>query len=85
MIFHEMNDVIFLIHFAPASNGGWLADVSDMEGVEVYAHSREEALAKCEALARRVLALHPLTREIRYRPLVRGVVRREWQEWYDLD
>ncbi len=77
-------DVVFGIDFEQTADGGWLADVTDMYGVEVYAHSREEALVKCEALARRVIALHPITREIQYRPLIRRAARREWQGDYDL-
>ncbi len=75
----NLSDVVFAIDFEQTADGGWLADVSDMCGVEVYAPSREEALVKCEALARRVVALHPISREIQYRPLVRRVVRRDWQ------
>ncbi|MBI5928627.1 MAG: hypothetical protein HY862_04920 [Chloroflexi bacterium] len=74
-----LGDAVFLIDFDQTKDGHWLADVSDMYGVEVYAKTREEALVKCEALARRVVALHPITREIRYRALNRGGARRDWQ------
>ncbi|MBZ0319969.1 MAG: hypothetical protein K8L91_26395 [Anaerolineae bacterium] len=79
-----LSDVVFAIDFEQTADGGWLADVTDMLGVEVYAHSREEALVKCEALARRVIALHPISREIQYRPLVRRNARRDWQGDYDV-
>ncbi|GIK65549.1 MAG: hypothetical protein BroJett018_33430 [Chloroflexota bacterium] len=79
-----LSDVVFAIDFEQTADGRWLADVTDMYGVEVYAHSREEALVKCEALARRVIALHPLSREIQYRPLIRRTARRDWQGDYDV-
>ena len=37
-------------------DGRWLAEVPDLPGVLVYGASREEAMARVEALALRVLA-----------------------------
>ena len=37
-------------------NGRWIAEVSDLPGVMVYGHSREEAISRVKALALRVLA-----------------------------
>jgi predicted RNase H-like HicB family nuclease len=37
-------------------DGRWIADVSELPGVLVYGHSREQAIASAEALALRVLA-----------------------------
>ncbi len=37
-------------------DGRWIAEVSDLPGVLAYGKSREEAIAKVEALALRVIA-----------------------------
>lgn len=37
-------------------DGRWMAEVHALPGVLAYGHSREEALARAEALALRVLA-----------------------------
>ena len=37
-------------------DGRWIADVPELPGVMTYGQSREEAIAKVEALALRVLA-----------------------------
>ena len=37
-------------------DGRWIAEVPDLSGVMAYGQSREEAIAKVEALALRVLA-----------------------------
>ena len=37
-------------------DGRWLAEVSDLPGVLAYGQSRDEAIARVEALALRVLA-----------------------------
>ena len=37
-------------------NGRWIAEVSDLPGVLAYGKTREEAIAKIEALALRVIA-----------------------------
>ena len=37
-------------------DGRWIADVSDLPGVLAYGKTREEAIAKVEALALRVIA-----------------------------
>jgi predicted RNase H-like HicB family nuclease len=38
------------------ADGRWLADVVDLPGVLAYGENREEALAKAETLALRVIA-----------------------------
>lgn len=38
------------------TDGRWIAEVPDLPGVMTYGTSREEAIAKVEALALRVLA-----------------------------
>lgn len=37
-------------------DGRWIADVSDLPGVLAYGKTREDAIAKVEALALRVIA-----------------------------
>jgi predicted RNase H-like HicB family nuclease len=37
-------------------DGRWIAEIAALPGVTVYGESREDALAKCQALALRVLA-----------------------------
>ena len=37
-------------------DGRWIAEVPDLPGVMVYGQSREEAIAKVETLALRVIA-----------------------------
>jgi predicted RNase H-like HicB family nuclease len=37
-------------------DGRWIAEVPDLPGVMVYSASREEAIARAEALALRVIA-----------------------------
>ena len=37
-------------------NGRWIAEVSDLPGVLAYGKTREDAIAKVEALALRVIA-----------------------------
>jgi predicted RNase H-like HicB family nuclease len=46
----------FAIEFEQESDGRWIADIPELRGVMVYGNSREEAKAKVEALALRVLA-----------------------------
>jgi predicted RNase H-like HicB family nuclease len=38
------------------ADGRWIAEIPDLPGVMTYGRSREEALAKAQALALRVLA-----------------------------
>jgi predicted RNase H-like HicB family nuclease len=37
-------------------DGRWIAEVGDLPGVLAYGHTRDEAVARAEALALRVLA-----------------------------
>ena len=38
------------------NDGRWIAEVSDLEGVMAYGESREQAVARVESLALRVIA-----------------------------
>lgn len=44
------------IELEQEEDGRWIAEVPDLAGVLTYAQSREEALAKVQALALRVIA-----------------------------
>jgi len=50
-------------------DGRWLAEVPELPGVLVYGATANEAMAKAEALALRVLAEHLETGEIRPIPI----------------
>ena len=44
------------IRFLRETDGRWIADVPELPGVTVYGATKEEAAAKAEALALRVVA-----------------------------
>ncbi|MDP2807663.1 MAG: type II toxin-antitoxin system HicB family antitoxin [bacterium] len=46
----------FKIEYEQEADGRWLAELPQIPGVMAYGASREEAMAKAEALALRVLA-----------------------------
>jgi len=46
----------FTIEFDQEEDGRWLAEVIDLPGVLVYGQTREEAAARVQALALRVVA-----------------------------
>ena len=46
----------FTIEFEQEEDGRWLAEVLELPGVMVYGQSRQEAMAKAQALALRVVA-----------------------------
>ncbi len=46
----------FQIEIERELDGRWIAEVPDLAGVMTYAQTREEAIAKVQALALRVLA-----------------------------
>lgn len=46
----------FKVELEQEEDGRWIADIPDLPGVLVYGDSREEARAKVQALALRVLA-----------------------------
>ena len=48
--------VIFSIEYEQEEDGRWLAEVLELPGVLAYGRTTEEALAKAQALALRVLA-----------------------------
>ena len=48
--------VQFAIELEREEDGRWLAEVRDLPGVMTYGKSRDEAMAKVQALALRVLA-----------------------------
>jgi predicted RNase H-like HicB family nuclease len=45
-----------IIELDREEDGRWIADIPALPGVVVYGHSKEDALAKVQALALRVLA-----------------------------
>jgi predicted RNase H-like HicB family nuclease len=46
----------FTVEFEQEEDGRWLAEVADLPGVMVYGRTREEAAARVQALALRVIA-----------------------------
>jgi predicted RNase H-like HicB family nuclease len=46
----------FTAEYEQEEDGRWLAEIPEIPGVMVYGASREEALAKAQALALRVMA-----------------------------
>ncbi|HEV7797836.1 MAG TPA: type II toxin-antitoxin system HicB family antitoxin [Pyrinomonadaceae bacterium] len=46
----------FTVEFEREDDGRWLAEVPELPGVLAYGQSSEEAIAKAQALALRVLA-----------------------------
>lgn len=47
---------VFAVDFDREEDGRWIADVPELPGVMAYGDSKEDALAKVQALALRVLA-----------------------------
>ncbi|HEX4488088.1 MAG TPA: type II toxin-antitoxin system HicB family antitoxin [Terriglobales bacterium] len=47
---------LLTIEFDREDDGRWIAEVLELPGVMVYGNTKEEALAKAQALAFRVLA-----------------------------
>jgi predicted RNase H-like HicB family nuclease len=47
---------MFAVEIEQEDDGRWIAEVPDLPGVMVYGMTRDEAVAKAEALALRVLA-----------------------------
>jgi len=48
----------FTIHFEQEDDGRWLAEVMELPGVLSYGKDRQDAIAKVQALALRVIADH---------------------------
>ena len=46
----------FTVEYEREDDGRWIAEVIELSGVMVYGATREEALAKAQALALRVVA-----------------------------
>jgi predicted RNase H-like HicB family nuclease len=46
----------FVIEFAREENGRWIAEIGDLPGVLAYGATRDEAAARVQALALRVVA-----------------------------
>jgi predicted RNase H-like HicB family nuclease len=46
----------FTVEYEQEEDGRWIADVLELPGVMVYGATQEEALAKAQALALRVVA-----------------------------
>ena len=51
-----MSKALLTIEFDREDDGRWIAEVTELPGVMVYGNSKEEALARVQALAFRVLA-----------------------------
>lgn len=51
-----MADQGFLVEIEREEDGRWIAEIPNLPGVMVYGQTRNEAMAKVEALALRVLA-----------------------------
>ncbi len=51
-----MEKTHFTIDIEQETDGRWIADVEELPGVMVYGTTRDDALAKVEALALRVMA-----------------------------
>jgi len=51
-----MKSTNFTIEFEQETDGRWIAEVQELPGALCYGRSREEAQAKAEALALRVVA-----------------------------
>lgn len=47
---------MFIVEVEREEDGRWIAEIPDLPGVLVYGQTREEAVARVEALALRVLA-----------------------------
>jgi len=48
--------MIFTVEYEREDDGRWLAEVIELPGVLAYGHTSDEAIAKAQALALRVLA-----------------------------
>ncbi len=48
--------MIFLVEMEQETDGRWIAEVQELPGVMAYGPSAEEAMAKVQALALRVVA-----------------------------
>ena len=48
----------FTIEFEREDDGRWLAEVLELPGVTAYGQTSDEAIAKAQALALRVLAIN---------------------------
>ena len=48
--------MIFQIEIERETDGGWIAEVGGLSGVLAYGASRDEAMARVQALALRVIA-----------------------------
>jgi predicted RNase H-like HicB family nuclease len=59
----------FTVAYEQEEDGRWIAEVMELRGVMVYGATREEALAKAQALALRVVAERLDHREMLAEPL----------------
>jgi predicted RNase H-like HicB family nuclease len=48
--------MVFKLELEEEEDGRWIAEVPELPGVMIYGDSREQAIAKVQALALRVLA-----------------------------
>ena len=48
--------VTLIVELERETDGRWIADIPDLPGVQTYGQSRDEAIARVQALALRVIA-----------------------------
>ena len=53
---HIIKNMNFTIEFEQEADGRWIAEVAEIPGAMVYGNTKQEASAKVQALALRVLA-----------------------------
>jgi predicted RNase H-like HicB family nuclease len=63
----------FTIQHEQEDDGRWLAEVPELPGVLAYGATRDEAMAKAEALALRVLAERLEHKEAKPQPISIGI------------
>ena len=63
----------FTIQHEREEDGRWLAEVSELPGVLAYGDSADEAMAKAQALAVRVLAERLEHKEAKPQPISMGI------------
>lgn len=63
----------FTIEHEQEEDGRWIAEVPELPGVLAYGASADEALAKAEALALRVLAERLEQKEAKPQPITIGI------------
>ena len=70
--------LVLAVEIDREEDGRWFAEVPELPGVMAYGRSRDEAVARTEALALRVLA------EGLEHPTVGGIARGHKRWWFEL-